>query len=83
MPVEAPPTTANCMVALEQAMKASPVDVFWFQERWKIYVRHTAGIREWLGAEATGGRQAAPRVALVGRRAGSVAAARGMDCIRM
>lgn len=52
-PVESPPSTANCMVALEQAMKSSPVDVFWFQERWKVYIRPQHSIREWLGADST------------------------------
>jgi Kdo2-lipid IVA lauroyltransferase/acyltransferase len=29
-------TTAQCMQALERAMRRSPVDVFWFQDRWRI-----------------------------------------------
>lgn len=51
MPVESPPTTGNCMVALEHAMKAGPVDVFWLQERWKVYVSAKHSIGEWLGVE--------------------------------
>lgn len=53
-PVSPPFKTADCMAALELAMKASPLDVFWFQERWKVYVspRHT--IRDWLGPELPG-----------------------------
>jgi KDO2-lipid IV(A) lauroyltransferase len=53
-PVSPPFKTADCMAALELAMKASPLDVFWFQERWKVYVspRHT--IRDWLGPEFPG-----------------------------
>ncbi len=27
--------TAACMAALERAMRSSPADVFWFQDRWK------------------------------------------------
>lgn len=27
--------TASCMAALERAMRRSPADVFWFQDRWK------------------------------------------------
>lgn len=49
-----PATTANCTVAVEQAMKASPLDVFWFQERWKVYLRSTRGIRDWLGPDLLG-----------------------------
>lgn len=55
MPVAAPATTAHCMAALERAMKVEPVDVFWFQERWKVYIRHAETIQEWLGPEAAGG----------------------------
>ena len=55
MPVEAPPTTANCMAALEQAMQAGPIDVFWFQERWKVKVPRRGTIRDWFGANTTGG----------------------------
>jgi len=49
MPVESPPTTANCMVALEQAMRAGAVDVFWFQERWKLIIDHEHLLLDWLG----------------------------------
>ncbi|MDP3851382.1 MAG: hypothetical protein Q8Q59_12815 [Luteolibacter sp.] len=53
MPVVPPPTTENCMAALEMAMRASPVDVFWLQERWKAYVRRRRPITMWLGSETT------------------------------
>lgn len=36
LPVESPPSTEHCMAALEAAMKQSPEDVFWLQERWKV-----------------------------------------------
>jgi hypothetical protein len=39
------------MVALEKAMKSGPVDVFWFQERWKVYVDAGYPLRNWLGKE--------------------------------
>ena len=52
LPVDAPPTTERCMMALEQAMKLAPVDVFWFQERWKVYLRPPRTICEWLGPES-------------------------------
>ena len=55
MPVDPPPTTGHCMVALEHAMKAGPLDVFWFQERWKVYVRPSHTIRDWLGPDTPGG----------------------------
>jgi KDO2-lipid IV(A) lauroyltransferase len=51
LPVEAPPTTEHCMLALEQAMALAPVDVFWFQERWKISVRKHRTIGDWLGPD--------------------------------
>jgi len=51
-PVEKPIDTASCMAALEQAMRSSPLDVFWFQERWKVYVTPRYTIRDWLGPEA-------------------------------
>lgn len=54
MAVAAPHTTANCMGVLEQAMKAGPVDVFWFQERWKVDIRKRQTIRDWLGSETSG-----------------------------
>lgn len=48
----APPlSTAQCMAALEQAMRCSLVDVFWLQERWKIYMNKRHGIREWFDAD--------------------------------
>jgi KDO2-lipid IV(A) lauroyltransferase len=52
MPVEAPHITKHCMAALERAMKSGPVDVFWFQERWKLYLRSKYSVREWLGEDA-------------------------------
>ena len=55
LPVDAPPTTAHCMVALEQAMIAGPVDVFWLQERWKVRISKRRTIRDWLGTDQAGG----------------------------
>jgi KDO2-lipid IV(A) lauroyltransferase len=57
-PVAATRTTPDCMVALEQAMRLSPADVFWFQDRWKVYVHYANTIQAWLGADspATGKR---------------------------
>jgi KDO2-lipid IV(A) lauroyltransferase len=53
-PVNRPFKTADCMESLEIAMKASPVDVFWLQERWKVYVNTKRTIREWLGTDLCG-----------------------------
>ncbi|MCX6877015.1 MAG: lipid A biosynthesis acyltransferase [Verrucomicrobia bacterium] len=54
VPVGRSRSTAECMLTLEQAMKASPVDVFWFQERWKVYLDRNHTIRDWLGPESHG-----------------------------
>ena len=53
-PVEKPHSTLNCMRALGEVMKAAPVDVFWFQERWKAYVSAHYTVSDWLGPEAGG-----------------------------
>lgn len=34
--LDSKPTTEHCMMALEDAMRESPQDVFWLQERWKV-----------------------------------------------
>ena len=52
-PISRPFKTADCMKALERAMKASPTDVFWLQERWKVYVSRKNTIRDWLGSGMT------------------------------
>ncbi len=63
-PVEVPNDTAACMAAIERAMRESPVDVFWFQDRWKTYLSSDLSIRDWLdGAEARSDRH--PHRALV------------------
>lgn len=54
-PVKRPFKTEDCMEAVEQALKASPTDVFWFQERWKVYVSKKFSIRKWLGPNLPGG----------------------------
>jgi Kdo2-lipid IVA lauroyltransferase/acyltransferase len=53
-PVEGGVSTTSCMQALEQAMKASPLDVFWLQDRWKVYFDHGWTIRDWLGTAEHG-----------------------------
>lgn len=56
-PVESPPTTAHCMAALETGMKQSPADVFWMQERWKVYAGPHVSFRKWLdGREISGSK---------------------------
>lgn len=54
-PVASPPTTAHCMAALEDAMKASPADVFWLQERWRTFVKKFRPFTKWLEPAVTGG----------------------------
>jgi KDO2-lipid IV(A) lauroyltransferase len=53
-PIKPPFKTTDCMAALELAMKASPLDVFWLQDRWKVYVNARYTIRDWLGPEMPG-----------------------------
>jgi hypothetical protein len=48
LPVEKPHTTPHCMAALENAMNTSPMDVFWLQERWKVYASGHVSFRDWL-----------------------------------
>lgn len=48
-------STASCMEAIERVMRASPLDVFWFQERWKVYIRPEHTIRDWLGDDGQTG----------------------------
>ena len=50
----ASPSTDSCMVTLEQAMLRGPLDVFWLQERWKVYINSEFTIRDWLGAKSHG-----------------------------
>ena len=52
--VDLPHRTGNCMLALERAMKSSVLDVFWLQERWKVYLRGGHSITDWLGGEKRG-----------------------------
>jgi Kdo2-lipid IVA lauroyltransferase/acyltransferase len=52
--VNPPLKTPDCMEALEKAMRASPLDVFWMQERWKLYITPSYTIRDWLGPDAMG-----------------------------
>jgi lauroyl/myristoyl acyltransferase len=46
--VPPPYKTKECMATLEQAMKAAPLDVFWLQERWRVYVSPKRTIGDWL-----------------------------------
>jgi hypothetical protein len=63
LPVASPPTTANCMATLESAMKASPADVFWLQERWKVYVKRRRPFQQWLAPVVSAGNK--PHRALI------------------
>jgi lauroyl/myristoyl acyltransferase len=62
-PVDSPPNTAHCMAALEAGMKASPADVFWLQERWKVFAGPGISFRKWLNGTAP--RSAKPHRAIL------------------
>jgi KDO2-lipid IV(A) lauroyltransferase len=47
--VEKPYNSENCMNALEMAMRVSLPDVFWLQERWKVYLGKSLTPKKWLG----------------------------------
>ena len=61
--VEKPYDTANCSDALERAMRVSIEDVFWLQERWRVYLGEGVPPAKWLGKEDVRGRN--PHRALV------------------
>ncbi len=52
--VEQPINSESCMNALQKAMSNSLIDVFWLQERWKIYFQDESGFDEWLGHHPAG-----------------------------
>jgi KDO2-lipid IV(A) lauroyltransferase len=54
-PVAEPQHTPQCMAALETAMKSSPLDVFWLQERWKVYVKPHRPLNQWLDDDSLRG----------------------------
>jgi KDO2-lipid IV(A) lauroyltransferase len=49
LPVGEGRATADCMAALEQTMRCAPEEVFWFQDRWRVYLQTGSTITEWLG----------------------------------
>lgn len=46
--VEAPYTIESCARTLETAMKSGLIDVFWLQERWKVYANAHQTFCDWL-----------------------------------
>jgi KDO2-lipid IV(A) lauroyltransferase len=48
LPVEMPSTIGNCMITLEASMKRGLEDVFWLQERWKVYAGAHGTFTQWL-----------------------------------
>jgi hypothetical protein len=48
LPVEKPHTTPRCMAVLEKAMMSGPADVFWLQDRWKVFVKRFRPFSKWL-----------------------------------
>ena len=61
--VTQPYSTKHCMDAMEQAMQMSPLDVFWMQERWKVFARRSRPIQDWLGTDSSQGTK--PHRALI------------------
>jgi len=61
--VAQPYSTKNCIEAMELAMRRSPLDVFWMQERWKVFARRTKPIQNWLATDDRQGTK--PHRALV------------------
>lgn len=47
--VEKPYSSGNCMRALENALKDSMTDVFWLQERWKVFIGKNFPPSKWIG----------------------------------
>lgn len=47
--VAMPYSTKNCMTTMETAMRVSPLDVFWMQERWKLFARKKRTLEHYLG----------------------------------
>lgn len=52
-PLEGKISTASCMDAIERAIRVSPLDYFWLQERWKVYFPPGQTIRDWLENETS------------------------------
>jgi Kdo2-lipid IVA lauroyltransferase/acyltransferase len=46
--VEKPYDSENCFKAIEDAMNVSPLDVFWLQERWKLYINRQVTPKKWI-----------------------------------
>lgn len=53
--VEKPYHSENCMNSLEKAMRVSLCDVFWLQERWKVYLSKYFVPKRWLKDDALRG----------------------------
>lgn len=64
--VEQPYHSANCMRGLEEAMRVSPIDIFWLQERWKLYVGRKRALDTWLKKPEVRGEK--PHRALIWKR---------------
>jgi len=54
--VERPYDSANCMRALQSAMEVSVLDIFWLQERWKVYLGPKTKPADWIGKSHLRGR---------------------------
>ncbi len=56
-PLDGKISTESTMRAIESAMRASPLDVFWLQERWQVYVRPYRTVQDWLGKDSAPGKK--------------------------
>ncbi len=54
LPVEGPITTSACMKVIEESLRISPLDVFWLQQRWRMYLSPKRPVSEWLGPDSKG-----------------------------
>jgi KDO2-lipid IV(A) lauroyltransferase len=77
--VEKPYVSANCIKALERALKVSPFDVFWLQERWKVYIGRKVSLTKWLGDMEARGEK--PHRALVWAKDGEKDFTLPADCM--
>lgn len=51
LPVEPPYAIGDCMKTLEDSMKPGLTDVFWLQERWKVYAGLHTTFTQWLDGD--------------------------------
>ena len=70
-PVEEPYHTSNITLALEKALSLDIMDVFWLQERWKVYIGKGVSPQKWFKKPDIQGEK--PHRALIWREIGEEA----------